>query len=125
MTDGRNWEGRPYAPEHGTLLGSLDDIADGACREYSFGLGIHAFRMFVIRRGTLAAAYLNLCPHYSLPLNHRDGEFLTRDGNRIMCRQHLALFDIDTGQCLDGACEGQGLIAIPVTVSGDATMTVG
>jgi nitrite reductase/ring-hydroxylating ferredoxin subunit len=62
---------------------------------------------------------VNRCPHYSLPLNHRPDQFLTRDGDRIMCRQHLALFSIEDGECLDGACEGVPLEAVPVRLDGD------
>jgi len=110
------WRGRPFAPASGARLGPLDDISDGAAKEYVFGVGLNRFRMFVVRQGQAVFGYLNLCPHYSLPLNHRADEFLTRQGDRIMCRQHLALFAIDDGRGLEGACEGRGLDVVPVTV---------
>ena len=120
MTD---WRQRNNAPEAGTIVGPISEVGPGG-REYVFGRGIGAFRLFVVRYEDGVRAYLNLCPHYSLPLNHRADEFLTRNGDRIMCRQHLALFAIEDGRCLDGACEGKGLQTIPVILD-DNIMKVG
>lgn len=110
------WRSRPFAPATGERLGPLEAIEDGAAKEYVFGVGLSRFRMFVVRKDQRVFGYLNICPHYSLPLNHRADEFLTRGGDRIMCRQHLALFSIEDGRALEGACEGRGLDIIPVSV---------
>jgi len=110
------WRTRAFAPAVGERLGPLDAVADGGAKEYVFGVGLNRFRMFVVRKGQRVFGYLNICPHYSLPLNHREDEFLTRDGDRIMCRQHLALFAIEDGRGLEGACDGRALDIIPVTV---------
>lgn len=114
----QSWRNRANAPVSGTELGPLGEIGAKG-REYVFGRGIGAFRMFAVHDGDGVRAYVNMCPHYSLPLNHRADEFLTRTGDRIMCRQHLALFAIDDGRCLDGACEGEGLQPVPVRIDGD------
>jgi nitrite reductase/ring-hydroxylating ferredoxin subunit len=110
------WKKRPFAPAVGAVLGPLEAIGDGEAKEYTFGVGIAAFRMFVVRRGEGVFGYVNQCPHYSLPLNHRPDRFLTRSGDKIMCTQHLALFRIEDGACLDGACEGRSLDPVPVAV---------
>lgn len=111
-------------PISGAEIGHLSGISNGA-REYIFGIGVHAFRMFVVTSEHGVRAYVNRCPHYSLPLNHRPDQFLTRNGDRIMCRQHLALFAIEDGACLDGACEGQGLEPIEVTLRDDGMIVMG
>ncbi len=113
-----NWRTKSNAPTSGTELGALTEIGPSG-KEFLFGKGLNTFRLFVVRQGDGARAYVNACPHYSLPLNHRPDEFLSRDRDRIMCRQHLALFAIDDGRCLDGACEGQGLQAIPIRLVGE------
>lgn len=118
------WQARPFAPPVGQDLGLLDAIEDGGAKEFVFGAGLNKFRMFVVRKGQEAFGYLNICPHYSLPLNHRPDEFLTRAGDRIMCRQHLALFRIEDGAGLDGACEGRGLDPVPVQVR-DGRLLIG
>lgn len=118
------WRRRPYAPDLGTVLGPLEIIEDGKAKEFTFGIGIAAFRMFVVRKGEAIYGYVNQCPHYSLPLNHHPDKFLTRDGTRIMCTQHLALFAIKDGACLDGACEGRSLDQVPVEVRGGQIVIV-
>lgn len=99
------------------MVGEVDAIGPDGAKEYVFGAGLNAFRMFVVRQGERLYGYVNLCPHYSLPLNVRQDEFLSRDGSRIMCRRHLAIFSIDKGECLDGACDGRSLDPIPLHVS--------
>jgi nitrite reductase/ring-hydroxylating ferredoxin subunit len=111
------WRLRPRAPRPGTVLGPLSEIAEGHAHEYIFGAGPSAFRMFVLRKqGDEVVSYLNLCPHFSLPLNRSDGDFLCPEGNAIRCNQHFALFRIDDGVCFSGACEGERLDPIPVEV---------
>jgi len=83
-------------------------------KEFVFGAGPSAFRMFVVYRDGQLNGYLNLCPHYSSPLNIRDDEFLTTDGTALMCRRHFALFRIEDGMCVAGACVGKPLDKIPL-----------
>jgi len=105
---------RPNAPKPGALLGEAGQIAEGQARGFLFGRGRSAFAMFVVRQAGRYHGYLNLCPHYSLPLNHEPDRFL-KDG-QIECVQHFARFAIEDGRCLAGACEGEGLVRIPVVV---------
>lgn len=119
------WQLRPLAPAIGTVIGRTDEVPDGESKEYVFGSGLNAFRMFVVRSGDRWFAYLNLCPHYSLPLNVRDDEFLSRDGARIMCRRHLAIFRMEDGVCIDGACVGSSLETVPVSVDRAGMLVIG
>lgn len=111
------WRTRPRAPALGTVLGPLEEIEEGYAREYVFGAGVSAFRMFIFRRqGEELYAYLNLCPHFSLPLNRADGDFLCPEKKWLRCNQHFALFRIEDGRCVTGAAEGEGLDPIKVEV---------
>ncbi len=114
------WDKRPFAPEPGTALCALDDIPDGQGREFVFGEGKRAFRMFVVRRRQEAWGYVNSCPHFQLPLNSErfPEKFMTADGHLIKCSQHLALFRPEDGTCVDGACPGQRLAAVPLAMNG-------
>ncbi|WP_277983269.1 Rieske (2Fe-2S) protein [Sphingomonas faeni] len=118
------WRLRPNAPAVGTVLGPIDKIAIGAAKEYRFGLGRSAFSMFVVRDAAERPfAYLNLCPHFSLPLNHCRDQFV--DNGHIRCLQHFAIFRVEDGHCIAGACEGRSLDAIPIDLSDLGVMTVG
>ncbi len=110
------WRTRPYAPRSGDVLGPLDSIADGQGKEFVFGRGRGAFHMFVVRKGPNVYGYLNICPHSSLPLNHRPDDFMSVDGKRIRCTRHFALFQVESGLCDAGACENLYLDAVPVSV---------
>ena len=111
------WRTRPRAPAPGTVLGRLEEIPEGKAREFVFGAGPSAFRMFVVRKtGDEIYGYLNLCPHYSLPLNREEGDFLCPQGRSLRCNQHFALFRIEDGECISGASMGERLDPIPLEV---------
>ncbi len=110
------WRLRPRAPAPGTVLGPLADVPDGGAREFTFGAGKSAFSMFVVRRGDDVRGYLNLCPHFSLPLNARAGVFLNDQGTRIRCSMHFAEFRIEDGFGLSGAAENCWLDPVPVVL---------
>lgn len=64
---------------------------------------------FVVRKNGEVYAYANSCPHTGAMLNWGPDRFLTRAGNQIMCGVHGALFEIETGYCTAGPCQGQSL----------------
>jgi nitrite reductase/ring-hydroxylating ferredoxin subunit len=100
----------------GTPLGPLEDIPDGDAREYVFGRGTTVFSMFVVRRAAEVFGYLNICPHYSSPLNNREGEFLSEDKSHIRCTSHYAEFRIEDGYGVRGAAQHCWLDPVPVHV---------
>lgn len=114
--DAMLWRTRPRAPLPGTVLGPLDEIADGSAKEYVFGRGTTVFSMFVVRRGSQVFGYLNICPHYSSPLNHRGDRFMSDDGSRIRCTMHFAEFRIEDGFGVAGAASNCWLDPVPVHV---------
>ncbi len=113
------WRTRPRAPLPGTRLGSLDEIQPGSVKEYIFGRGTTVFSMFVVRQGANVYGYLNICPHYSQPLNYRRGQFLNDDGTRLRCTMHFAEFRIEDGFGVSGAAERCWLDPVPVIVKGN------
>lgn len=110
------WRTRPRAPMPGTVLGPLEEVPDGEAREYVFGRGTTIFSMFVVRRGEKVYGYLNLCPHYSSPLNYRAGEFMNEERTRIRCTMHYSEFRIEDGFGIAGAALNCWLDPVPVEV---------
>nr|WP_279388917.1 Rieske 2Fe-2S domain-containing protein [Sphingomonas sp. PP-F2F-A104-K0414] len=95
---------------------------DGA-KEYRFGRGRSAFSMFVVRIGeTEVRGYLNLCPHFSLPLNHGPDQFVHL--GHIRCVQHFAIFRPDDGVCVSGACEGSRLDPVGIGRTAEGMMVI-
>lgn len=81
---------------------ALEDIPDGEAR----GFDIDALDGFVVRRGTRVYGYVNICPHAGSRLDWKPDAFLTRDKSLIMCAVHGAVFEIDSGYCIGGPCQG-------------------
>ena len=78
--------------------------------------------MFVVRQEGSYFGYLNLCPHFSLPLNHAPDQFI-KDG-MIECAQHFAHFDMASGLCVSGACEGESLVGVLVSLDADGQLVI-
>jgi len=93
-------------------LFAFDTIPDPGAREFR----ADGRRVFVVRRGAKVFGYVNSCPHVGAPLNIEDDAFLDLFKTAILCANHFALFDIETGRCLRGPCAGRGLAPYPVRV---------
>ena len=118
------WRSRPRAPAPGTIIGPVDGIENNGAKEFVFGKGRSAFSMFIVRRDPDLFGYLNICPHASLPLNYREGEFLNQEGDRIVCTMHFAEFRIEDGFGTAGAAENCWLDRVPV-IARNGVMYIG
>lgn len=104
-------------------VGSIDELDDPGCREFSIGEGDWPFRGFVVRKGDAVFAYENVCAHVGHPLNWKPDSFLTKDGSAIICASHGAMYDIGTGHCFAGPCKGKALRNVTAEVR-DGTIYV-
>jgi nitrite reductase/ring-hydroxylating ferredoxin subunit len=104
------------APAPGQWLCALESVPESGCIELRYGAGDDAFTMLLYRQGTQVKAYVNCCPHFSLPLNARPGEFLLMSGGQIMCAYHCAIFRLSDGHCVDGPAAGMDLEKVPIVV---------
>lgn len=91
---------------------ALAEIEDGEAKRVRSPKG----ELVVVRRGDVAFAYKNICPHLMTPLNLDDDELVADDGEHLTCFTHGALFRITDGFCVSGPCEGDSLEDIAVTV---------
>jgi nitrite reductase/ring-hydroxylating ferredoxin subunit len=99
-------------PEAGLRLCQLAEIPDGGC------IGVAG--MVVCRSGSSVRAYLNLCPHLSLPLDANRGDFLLDGPEQVMCVYHCSVFRFADGLCVRGPARTLHLDAVPVqVVAGD------
>ncbi|MFB6080449.1 MAG: Rieske (2Fe-2S) protein [Haloferacaceae archaeon] len=90
-------------PTDSTLVVTLRD-ADGTDRE-----------ALLVRTDGAVRAWLNYCQHLThVTLDKGDGAEM-RDGE-LVCTNHGAYFDADTGLCTHGPCEGAYLTAVSVGV---------
>jgi nitrite reductase/ring-hydroxylating ferredoxin subunit len=100
-------------PEH---LCRFEQVPDGACIELHSDAVSDVFTLLVHRSGNTARAWLNRCPHFSLPLSSRPGEFIVLKGERILCPHHAAVFSLEDGRGVDARSEGMSLDSVPIEV---------
>ena len=85
---------------------SLRDIPEGEARGFESMEGNNIFSYFIVRRGKSVFAYENSCPHTGSPLDWTPNQFFDKKRNNLMCATHGALFEVETGLCIDGPCMG-------------------
>lgn len=101
----------------------FDELQDPGCKEFHVGEGEWPFKGFLVRKGSEVFAYQNFCMHVGHPLNWRPDEFLTGDGDKIVCASHGALYEIESGVCVAGPCPGKTLRTVAVEVrNGDVVV---
>lgn len=98
-------------------LGNTADIEDGKAVGFDINnSGEDTF--FVVRKGAEFFAYTDVCPHYGdTTLPWKRHQYLDSSAQYIVCAAHGALFEIGSGDCIQGPCMGQKLQKIPVEVS--------
>jgi nitrite reductase/ring-hydroxylating ferredoxin subunit len=97
-------------------LGRLDEIPDGDARGFD-PQRTGRDTLFVVRRGQRAYGYFDRCPHEGVtPLPWRKNAYLNADHTLIVCAAHGAQFDVESGICIRGACLGEALTPVSLTV---------
>ncbi|WP_296707477.1 Rieske (2Fe-2S) protein [Rhodoblastus sp.] len=80
--------------------------------------------IMISRKGSNYYAFENACPHQGKTIDGGGGELMDDEGNFLVCRHHGAQFDLDTGHCFSGPCQGKALTPIKVVVDdGDVCIT--
>lgn len=100
-------------------LCSLEDIPDPGSAGFDVDFNGQTLRVMVIRQGTNIHIYENSCPHRRLPLDFKEGQFLDAEHKFILCSNHVALFQIEDGVCIEGPCKGASLNKYSASLHGD------
>ncbi len=95
-------------------LGPLDQIADGKARSFVLEMRAGRFHGFVLRVGDTAHGYVDRCPHMGMPLAQTLDDYVHE--GRILCSWHGAVFDIASGMCIGGPCQGGRLAQWPIEI---------
>jgi nitrite reductase/ring-hydroxylating ferredoxin subunit len=104
------------------VIGRANDIEPGRAKPFSLSRVTETgearpFAIFVVRRSRNDyVGYLNGCPHGGTWLNINAGEFFSEDRAQLRCGRHGARFEIATGRCVEGPCEGAALEPVALTV---------
>jgi nitrite reductase/ring-hydroxylating ferredoxin subunit len=61
-------------------------------------------------------AYVNRCRHMTTPLDFVRNQFFSEDGRYLQCLTHGAVYDPESGLCVEGPCKGLELHRLPVII---------
>ena len=89
-------------------LCSVHTIPEGESR----GFTVQGQSVFVVRKDLQCYVYRNVCPHQGVQLNWLEHQFLDGENNYIQCSTHGALFERESGLCVQGPCQGASLQAV-------------
>jgi nitrite reductase/ring-hydroxylating ferredoxin subunit len=100
----------------GTLLAHMHDIANPGALVVKLGDADSWGSVLLTRSGGTIAAFHNRCAHAAYPLQHADGRVLVQQGRYIVCGAHGASYELKTGTCAGGPCNGDPLTRIAIVV---------
>ncbi len=92
------------------------EIADPGAKGFSLKQGRKERLLFLVKKEGQIYAYENHCPHAGINLEWQAHDFLDNDNAYIQCSVHGALFQIETGHCVGGPCNGTGLTCINIEI---------
>ncbi len=98
---------------------AASELHEGMSYLFTFVKDDERYEAFVIRFGNQIRAYLNLCPHAGEPIAEKNQSAFNSDKRYLLCREHFALFDPDTGKCVSGPCPIADLHKISITEQED------
>jgi nitrite reductase/ring-hydroxylating ferredoxin subunit len=103
-------------PSAAVRLCALAELPDGGARGFD-PLARGRDTVFAVRQGESPRVWADRCPHHGTPMPWRKDAYLNAAGDRIVCAAHGALFEIDSGLCVQGPCLGDRLRPVPFTLT--------
>ena len=91
------------------LLCRAEDLTPNGAKGMVLGEGADRLDVLVVAKDGKHHAYINSCPHQFIPLEIFPDHFFSEDKKHLICSGHGALFEPDTGLCVDGPCEDEFL----------------
>lgn len=90
------------------------DLTDASAVAFPFRYRNREWQGLLICHQGRYYSYLNECRHVPIPLDLSSGDYFSVDKTQLQCHSHGALFDIPTGYCVDGPCQGKSLFPLEV-----------
>lgn len=100
----------------GRVIARVEEMGPGSVKKFWLICQDHRVDGFLINYRGDFHAYVNRCRHMTTPLDFVRYQFFTEDGRHLVCLTHGALYEPDSGLCVDGPCQGLSLYQLPVLV---------
>lgn len=101
------------------FLAALDEMSEFNCKGFSLNIDDETLEGFLVRQNGKVFGYRNSCPHVGAPLDWMPDRFLDADGKYIQCSMHGALFEPESGLCVQGPCVSRHLEKLQVEMDND------
>ncbi len=95
------------------------EIAEGHTKKFIVIRSGQEVEAFAVNFHGEFYAYVNECRHVPMTMDWVENQFLTEDRCFIQCATHGALFQPDTGVCIEGPPAGKALHPIQLEWQGD------
>jgi nitrite reductase/ring-hydroxylating ferredoxin subunit len=89
-------------------------VDGGSGVRFEIDRGGVALPAFVVRFQGAVHAFVNKCQHQRTELDWNPGEFFDAERLYLICATHGALYEPDSGLCIEGPCRGARLAAVAV-----------
>jgi nitrite reductase/ring-hydroxylating ferredoxin subunit len=111
------------APSEDRRIAAVKDVPEDGTLLFRVREGFDEEEVVLVRLADGVVAWKNYCQHWTDVRLDKGSGAMVRDGE-LVCQKHAATFEVDTGYCDFGPCEGSYLDAIDVTVhDGDVYLT--
>jgi nitrite reductase/ring-hydroxylating ferredoxin subunit len=97
------------AEEQRLICPSIALVDGGAGARFEVHRDGETMPAFVVRFHGVVHAYVNECQHQCTELDWNPGEFFDADRLYLICATHGALYEPDSGLCIEGPCRGARL----------------
>jgi nitrite reductase/ring-hydroxylating ferredoxin subunit len=106
----------------GSIVARVTDVQPGAVKRFSIICQQYRVTGFLVNEDGRFHAYVNRCRHMATPLDFVRDQFLSEDGQYLMCYTHGALYERGSGVCIAGPCKGESLYRLPVCIDQDEVL---
>ena len=97
----------------------IGEIPPGKSKKFVLSFGRSEVECFLVHWRGEHYAYVNKCRHIAMSLDWVENRFFDEERRYILCSTHGALFEPDSGECVDGPPFGKRLVRVPLEVRGD------
>ena len=97
-------------------IANPEDLEEGQARSFRLVMGGRYVGCFLVRFQGKLLAYRNKCRHLPISLDYDDARFFDSEKRYLVCQTHGALYQPDTGLCVEGPCRGESLFPVSLEI---------
>ncbi|HWP56286.1 MAG TPA: Rieske 2Fe-2S domain-containing protein [Candidatus Acidoferrales bacterium] len=98
------------------VVATVNELTPGSVKKFRLICRKQWVDGFLINYDGRLHAYVNRCRHMTTPLDFVRNQFFTEDGRHLICLTHGALYDPESGACIEGPCKGLSLYRLPLVI---------